>query len=139
MNREFISRDSKAPTAVTKTIGLFMGAVLIVFGVVRPQYYAIIIGVILMLALCMEKKIAINEEGLVVSYRILLINKKDVWPMDEIEEIHKEMSPDGKEMALHVMRGIMSKRLIYPMSSYQEVIDFVLEINPNVHVGYIEK
>ena len=139
MNKEFISRDSKAPSNSSRTIGLFLGAVLIVFGAVRPQYYSLIIGVVLILALCMEKKIAITEEGLVVSYRILLINKKDVWPMDEIAEVHKEMSPDGKEMALHVMRGIMSKRLIYPMATYQEVIDFILEKNPNVHVAYIEK
>lgn len=139
MKKEFISKDSKAPSNLTKMIGVFMGAILIVYGILRLQYYAIAIGAILMLALCMEKKIAIDENGLTVSYSILFINKKDIWPMEEIEEIHKELSPDGKEMALHVMRGIMSKRLIYPMATYQEVIDFILEKNPNVHVGYIER
>lgn len=139
MKKEFISKDSKAPSNLTKMIGVFMGAILIVYGILRLQYYAIAIGVILMLALCMEKKIAIDENGLTVSYNILFINKKDIWPMEEIEEIHKELSPDGKEMALHVMRGIMSKRLIYPLNSYQDVIDFVLEKNPNIHVAYIDR
>ena len=139
MKKEFISKDSKAPSNLTKMIGVFMGAILIVYGILRLQYYAIAIGAILMLALCMEKKIAIDENGLTVSYSILFINKKDIWPMEEIEEIHKELSPDGKEMALHVMRGIMSKRLIYPLNSYQDVIDFILEKNPNIHVAYIDK
>lgn len=139
MDKEFISRDSKAPSATSRAMGLIMGVILVAFGIVTFRFYSIAIGVILILALCMEKKIAIDEEGLSVTYSLLFINRRDVWPMDEIEEIHKERSPDGREMALHVMRGIMSKRLIYPIEKYQQVIDFVLEKNPDVHVAYIDK
>jgi len=137
--KEFISRDSKAPSGDIKAIGLIFGIAMAAYGILRMKIYYIAIALVLIAALCMEKKIAIDEEGLTVTYKILFINKKDIWPMNELEEIHKELSPDGREMALHVMRGIMSKRLIYPRGAYQEVIDFILEHNPKVHVAFVEK
>jgi len=139
MNREYISRDSKAPNPLTRTIGLIAGMILVVYGVLRFSWYSAIIGGMLLLALVMVKKIAMNEVGLVTSYNILGIKREEIWAYEDIQEIHKEVSPDGKEMALHVMKDIMSKRLIYPIESYQKVIDLALEKNPKIHVAYIDK
>ena len=65
--REYISRDSKAPSQTTKFAGIIFGLFLIAFGAVRMSLYSIVIGAILLLALGMEKKIAMNEVGLVTT------------------------------------------------------------------------
>lgn len=139
MNREYISRDAKAPNPTTRLIGLAVGFILIALSIIRKSIYSTMIGVVLIAALAMVKVIKMDEEGLVTTYDIAFIKRKDIWRYDEIEEIHKELSPNGREMALHVRKGIMSKRLIYPVETYRSVIDLALEKNPDIHVAYVDK
>lgn len=48
------------------------------------------------------------------------------------------LSPDGTKMALHVMKDIMSRKLIYSLSEYKDVIDLALEMNPEIHVSDVD-
>ena len=71
-----------------------------------------------------------TEEGLEVNYDMVVYQYRELWPYDQIEDIHKELSPDGTKMALHVMKDVMSRKLIYDLDVYKDVIALALEKNP---------
>ena len=57
---------------------------------------------------------------------------------EEIQEIHKELSPDKKKYALHIMRDVMSRRLVFYIPDAEEVIGLALEKNPAIHVADVD-
>lgn len=135
--KSFVSEDTKALRKSTRIVAVIAGVVLIVLGTFLHSFYSILVGAILLLSIILCKTIEINEEGLVVTYDMIVFSHREVWTFEEIKEIHKEVSPDGNKMALHVMKDVMSRRLLYPMDEVEDVIAFVLEQNPKIHVSFV--
>ena len=136
--RKYVSEDRKALRKSTRIAAIAAGFFFIGLGIIIHSWHAAFIGVVLLLAIALQKEIAVTEEGLVVSYDMIVYQYKEVWRFDDIEEIHKELSPDGKKMALHVMKDVMSRKLIYDLDVYRDVVRLALEKNPEIHVADID-
>ena len=136
--RKFVSEDRKALRKSTRIAAIAAGFFMIGLAIYIHSIHAAFIGIVLLLAMILQKEIAMTEEGLQISYDMIVYQYKELWPYDQIEEIHKELSPDGTKMALHVMKDIMSRKLIYGKSEYADVIALALEKNPEIHVSDID-
>jgi hypothetical protein len=136
--RKYVSEDRKALRKSTRICAVIAGFFFIGLGVAIHSIHSVFIGIVLLLVMILQKEIAVTEEGLVVSYDMIVYQYKEVWTFDQIEEIHKELSPDGTKIALQVMKDIMSRKLIYSLSEYKDVIDLALEMNPEIHVSDVD-
>ena len=110
--REYISADAKPMKKSTRITAIIAGFGFILIGIFIWSIYSVLIGVVLLAAMCLNKQIAMDEEGLLVTYDVVVYKYYERWTYDQIQEIHKELAPDGKRYALHVMKDIMSRRLI---------------------------
>lgn len=136
--RKYVSYDRKALKKSTRIAAIVAGLFMIGLAVYIKSWHAAFIGIVLLLAMCLQKEISMTEEGLEVNYDMVVYQYKELWPYAEIEDIHKELSPDGTKMALHVMKDVMSRKLIYDLPVYKEVIELALEKNPKIHVADID-
>lgn len=137
--QEYISDNIKALKKSTRICAIIAGIGLIVLAFYLRSIYTGIVGLLLLGAALQGKTIKVTEEGVVMEYDLFFIKHRDVWPFEEISDIHTEPSPDGKKMALHVMRDIMSKRLVFMPIVAKRVIELALEKNPAIHVGEMNK
>ena len=108
-------------------------------GIIRPSIYAALIGAAIIAAMLLSKETVVCEEGIVVRYDAIVYQYKEVWPWEEIKEIHKELSPDCKQYGLHFMKDIMTKRVVFPISEAKEVLEFAKEMNPKIHIGNVNE
>ena len=108
-------------------------------GIIRPSVYAGLIGAVIIAAMLLGKETVVCEEGIVVRYYAILYQYKEVWPWEEIKEIHKELSPDCKQYGLHFMKDIMTKRVVFPIPEAKEVLEFAKEMNPEIHIGNVNE
>ena len=136
--RKYVSYDRKALRKSTRIAAIIAGLFMIGLAVYIKSWHAAFIGIVLLLAMCLQKEISMTEEGLEVNYDMVVYQYKELWPYDEIEDIHKELSPDGTKMALHMMKDVMSRKLIYDLDVYKDVIELALEKNPKIHVADID-
>lgn len=136
--REYISIDSKALKMSTRIAALAAGFGLILLGIVIQSLYTALVGAVFLAAMMLNKKTAMTEEGLVVTYDVVFCKYREVWTYDEIQEIHKELSPDGRQYALHVMKDVMSRRMLYPIPEAKEVVALAQEKNPKIHVADVD-
>lgn len=133
--QKYISEDRKALRKSTRIIAIAAGLGMVGLAITIHSWHAALIGVVLLLAMVLQKEIAMTENGLEITYDMVVYQYKEMWTYDEIQEIHKELSPDGKKMALHVMKDIMSRKLIYSVPESRLVLELALEKNPKIHVG----
>lgn len=136
--REFVSIDTKRMKRSTRIAAVIAGLVLIGIAIFLHSLYTGLVGAIILAAMALSKKTAMTEEGLVVTYDALLYKYYEKWTWDQIEEVHKELSPDRANMALHVMKGIMSRRLVYTRSDADKVLELIKEKNPNINIAYVD-
>ncbi len=137
--KEYTSIDLKETRKSTRIIAIILGLILIAISIVRLTWYGGILGAIIIAAMIMDKKTVVCEEGIVVRYDVIVYQYKEVWPWEDIQEIHKELAPDGKRLALHFMKEIMSKRLVFSIPAAQEVMEFAKAMNPKIHIGEVNK
>lgn len=136
--REYIPIDVKIIRKSTKVVAMALGVLCLVAGVYFQSIYAIVVGVFILAAMVLNKKTAVTERGIEVTYDMVLFKRVDLWSFEEIREIHKELSPDGRKYALHMMKDIMSKRLVFPITEAEKVIALAVEKNPKIHVAYVD-
>ena len=136
--REYIPIDVKIIRKSTKVVAMALGVLCLVAGVYFQSIYAIVVGVFILAAMEKKKKTAVTERGIEVTYDMVLFKRVDLWSFEEIREIHKELSPDGRKYALHMMKDIMSKRLVFPITEAEKVIALAVEKNPKIHVAYVD-
>ena len=136
--RKYVSYDRKALRKSTRIAAVVAGIFMIVLAIFIRSIHAAFIGIVILLAMVLQKEIAMTEDGLEVNYDMIVYQYKELWPYEEIEDIHKELSPDGTKMALHVMKDVMSRKLIYDLPVYEEVIALALEKNPKIHVADVD-
>ena len=136
--RKYVSYDRKALKKSTRIAAIVAGIFMIGLAVYIKSWHAAFIGIVILLAMVLQKEISMTEEGLEVNYDMVVYQYRELWPYDQIEDIHKELSPDGSKMALHVMKDVMSRKLIYDLDVYKDVIELALEKNPKIHVADID-
>lgn len=135
--RKYISEDRRALGKSTRIVAIIAGIGMIVLAVFIQSLHTGLVGAVLLLAMALQKEIAMTEEGLVVSYDMVVYQYKEMWTYEEIKEIHKELSPDGTKMALHVMKDVMSRKLIYSIPESELVLQLAKEKNPKIHIGNV--
>lgn len=136
--KEYIPLDVKIIRKSTKIVALALGLLCLCAGIYMRSVYTIIVGALILLAMVLQKKTAVTERGIEVTYDMILFKRVELWSFDEIQEIHKELSPDGNRYALHMMKDIMSKRLVFPIPVAEEVIALALAKNPHIHVAFVD-
>ena len=137
--KEYISLDTRQLRKSTRIAAIVAGVLFIGLGIIRPSIYAGLIGAVIIAAMLLHKETVVCKEGIVVRYDAVLYKYREVWPWEEIEEIHKELSPDCKQYGLHFMKDIMSKKLVFPISEAKEVLEFAKEMNPEIHIGNVNQ
>ena len=95
--KEYISVDTKQMRKSTRIAAIAAGLFFIGLGIIRPSIYAGLIGAVIIAAMLLSKETVVCEEGIVVRYDAILYQYREVWPWEEIKEIHKELSPDCKQ------------------------------------------
>ena len=128
--KEYVSIDTKQTKLSTRIVALIVSMVLIGISIVRRSIYGGLIGAMIIAAMLLTKKTYVCEEGLVVLYDVIVYKYKEVWPWED-----RELSPDGKKYALHFMKEVMSKRLVYDIPQAKAVMNFAKEMNPEIHFG----
>ena len=136
--RKYVSYDRKALRKSTRIAAVVAGIFMIGLAVYIKSWHAAFIGIVILLAMVLQKEIAMTEEGLEVNFDMIVYQYKELWSYEEIEDIQKELSPDGTKMALHVMKDVMSRKLIYDLDVYEEVIALAKEKNPKIHVADVD-
>lgn len=136
--REYIAIDDKALKKSTRIAAVAGGTALILLAVFICSLYTGLVGVVLLAAMMLNKKVAVTDEGLVVTYDVVFYKYYEKWGFEEIKEIHKELSPDGRRYALHIMKDVMSRRLVYSVTDAEKVINLALEKNPYIHVADVD-
>ncbi|MGN0722110.1 MAG: hypothetical protein ACI4LZ_09130 [Anaerovoracaceae bacterium] len=136
--REYIAIDDKALKKSTRIAAVAGGTALILLAVFIRSLYTGLVGVVLLAAMMLNKKVAVTDEGLVVTYDVVFYKYYEKWGFEEIKEIHKELSPDGRRYALHIMKDVMSRRLVYSVTDAEKVINLALEKNPYIHVADVD-
>ena len=137
--REFISTDTRKTKKSTRIAAIAAGLFFILLGIIRPSIYAGMIGLVMLAAMMLRKKTAVTEEGIVVTYDAIVYKYVETWAWEEIQEIHKELSPEATKYALHFMKDIMSKRLVYSLRDAQKVLELAQESNPKIHIGNVNE
>lgn len=136
--REYIAIDDKALKKSTRIAAVAGGTALLLLAVFIRSLYTGLVGVVLLAAMMLNKKVAVTDEGLVVTYDVVFYKYYEKWGFEEIKEIHKELSPDGRRYALHIMKDVMSRRLVYSVTDAEKVINLALEKNPYIHVADVD-
>lgn len=137
--KEFVSIDTKGMKKSTRIAAIIAAFFFIVLGIVRLSISAGVIGLVLLAAMLLNKKTSVTEEGVVVTYDVVVYQYREVWPWNEIKEIHKELSADCTQYGLHFMKDIMTKRLVFPIEVGKQVLEFAKEMNPDVHIGNVNE
>ena len=137
--KEFISTDKREPSKSTRISAIVAGLFFILIGIFQMSIYPALICIFMIAAMLLRKKTAVTEEGIVVTYDVVFYQYVEKWMWDEIQEIHKELSPEGTTYALHFMKDIMSKRLLFSISDAQQVLKFAEEMNPSIHIAAVDK
>ena len=137
--KEYISVDTGKMRKSTRITAIAAGLFFIGLGIIRPSIYAALIGAAIIAAMLLSKETVVCKEGIVVRYDAIVYQYKEVWPWEEIKEIHKELSPDCKQYGLHFMKDIMTKRVVFPIPEAKEVLEFAKEMNPEIHIGNVNE
>ena len=136
--REYIPIDAKPMKKSTKIAALTAGIICVAVSIYIKSIYTALVGIIILAAMVLNKKIAVTERGIEITYDMVLFGRTDLWSFDEIQEIHKELSPDRKKYALHILKDVMSRRLVFLISDAEKVIELALEKKPAIHVSDVD-
>ena len=137
--REFVPLDEKETKKSTRIAGMAAGFLFLILGIFRSSVYAVMIGAVMIASMMLRKKISVTDDGIVTLYDVIFYQYIETWKWNEIKEIHKEPSPDGTKYALHFMKDIMTKRLVYSADDAMCVLDFASEMNPKIHIADVDK
>lgn len=112
-----------------------MSFVLILGGLAYPKYwFAAIFGVLYMLALLMQKDIAVTVRGLEIFYQMHITTHYDFWSWDEIHTIIRDDRKHPELVALHIARGDRSKRLFFTKADAEKIMELAKKQNPRIFV-----
>lgn len=131
--------DTKKLTIAGKFLAICGGVLFIIIGIAVKQWYSVAAGMAIVPAVMMGKDVYIDQDGIKTRFNLILLSKEDNWYFKEIKEIHTEFSPNYDKCALHFMKEIMSKRLVFSINDYQAVLDMALRKNPKIHVSSVNK
>ena len=134
--RVYQATTGRELSRTTEVLSMIFGGALIVLAILRLSIYPALIGIILILAALLVKRVSVTEEGVLTEYRFLATYKKELWPWDEITDIFCEYSQKqpGKVGIHFTKENMMARRLLFDRKYQDEIIDLALEKNPRIHV-----
>ena len=121
-----------------KLIGFFLGTIILATSIYSLSMYGIVSGILIIGALILQKNTLIDEHGITVIYDAIFYKYREVWRFDEISELHRETSKISDHVALHFLRGSMSKRLIFTKNDALHVINMARRVNRKIHFSDVD-
>lgn len=107
-------------------------------GIYTRSVYVFICGILIIPSIMLNKYSIVNDEGIIIVYDVLFFKYKEYWNYIDISELHREHSKKTENVALHFLKGSMSKRLILAREDAIKVIDMAVKKNKRIHVSCIE-
>ncbi len=135
---EIKAYDDRAMRNSTKIAAVIFGVALIGFSFYATVKYAAVIGMVLLLAVVFQKETYVSREGVVLAYDFILKKHKMIWSFEEITDIHIEYVADPAYVALHFLRDVMSRRLIFRKQELAAVLDLARSAKPNMHIEEVK-
>ena len=134
--RVYQATTGREISRTTEVLSMIFGGALIVLAILRLSIYPALIGIILILAALLVKRVSVTEDGVLTEYRFLATYKKELWTWDEITDIFCEYSQKqpGKVGIHFTKENMMARRLLFDRKYQDEIIDLALEKNPKIHV-----
>ena len=134
--RVYQATTGREISRTTEVLSMIFGGALIVLALLRLSIYPALIGIILILAALLVKRVSVTEDGVLTEYRFLATYKKELWTWDEITDIFCEYSQKqpGKVGIHFTKENMMARRLLFDRKYQDEIIDLALEKNPKIHV-----
>ena len=136
--REYIVIDHKKMKKSTRIAAVVAGFALIAAGIYMKMIYTAVVGLVILLAVMLQKTISVTEEGVQVTYDAVFCKYRELWRFGEITELHRELSPDRRQCALHFMKDVMSRRLVFSVEDGDEVIGMALEKKEKIHFDEVD-
>lgn len=135
--RRLYARDEKLSSRWLKPLGGVWGVLLTAAGIWIGSAYAAAVGVLLFAASLLNKAVYVTEEGVHLSYRLLMFRHEEVWRFSNIRSIHQEPFPGKGCTALYIEREMMSRRFLFPDDSAGEVLALARMSNGSIQFGEV--
>jgi hypothetical protein len=129
---QYIPVNQRKMRAITKGVAIVAGSVLLILGGVLVSVYTGAVGAIILIAVFFKKVIFLDEQGVVVSYRLGPLQSREVWEYSAIESVHVETRDGFRLKAMHFKKGLFSKILIFPSDEVNDVVIFIKKHNPQI-------
>lgn len=129
--------NDRTTSNIKKSIGFFMGVIILFAGVYTHSVYAFICGGLIIPSILLNKYSIVNDDGIVIVYDALFYKYKEYWNYVDISELHRESSKKTENISLHFLKGSMSKRLVLNREDSVKVMNMAVKKNSKLHVSYI--
>lgn len=106
-----------------KILSLFFGIMLVFSGLIEIKIINIFIGALLIYYFTYNKNIFLSEEGVVYQYKSFLLNKNELLPFSDIDEI--TVIAKGKNSIIYFISGPIAKKMVVDSEIIEEAIDFI--------------
>lgn len=134
---EIMILNDRTISKVKKLGGFFMGIIILFSGIYTHSLYALICGILIALSILLNKYSIVNDDGIVIVYDALFYKYKEYWNYIDISELHRESSQKTENIALHFLKGSMSKRLVLTREDSIKVMNMAVKKNNKLHISYI--
>ncbi len=115
-----------------------LSAAFILLGVITRYHLTAVFGVLLILALLMEKKVVVTSRGIETFYQMRITTHYEIWPWREIEAIAPgdRKSPEHPELVpLFFRRGERVKQLHFTSDEVQQIKKLAKQQNRAVRLA----
>lgn len=131
--------DEKELRPSTRIAALVAGIALIIMGIFTTMKYSLLVGILLLLAIGLDKGVYVTEEGIEIEYNLFMLKYVDKkWGFDTISNIHKQVVPDKRFYVLHFMQGVMSRRVVLYKEDAEQAIVLALAKNSSIHLDDVD-
>lgn len=116
----------------------FLSFVFIFLGIITRWHITAVFGVLLILALLMEKKVVVTTRGIETFYQMRITTHYEIWPWNEIEAIAPgdKKSPEHPELIpLFFRRGERVKQLHFTSEEVREIKKIAKQQNHSVRLA----
>ncbi|HHT20374.1 MAG TPA: hypothetical protein GXZ74_02890 [Tissierellia bacterium] len=129
---------NQAETSKRKRILLVIAGIVFIYtGFLVTKYYGYVIGLLLIASATFYKETIVDECGIEMSYRALIMRYSERWDYSDISNIHYKDESNGRR-GLYFTKGPMSKQLLFDKSEAQAIIAKAHMANPRMHIGPAE-
>lgn len=135
----FYARDIRVRKKWVKR-GCFLLCLFLIAGGILTKYrVACVFGILYILVLLTDKKIAVTERGIETFYQMRVTTHYELWTWDTVDMAVRgeQLHPDFA--TLYFSRGDRVKKLFFQRADAQEMMERILKEHRNVKVADEEK